>query len=210
MLTKHGLTGPESPRSSRWSRSTSSRRSRFRCRSLTSVASGAPYGHLYFLFALLGCYLVIPILDRLSSPELGVAAACALGWAVAQRALQLVMPHSAANALELWLYFVGFFVAGGWLARRPLGVAARWLVVGGAAVAVTAVGTPARIARSHPCIDADPIHPRDRRRLTARTGHRSARWNAGWVLDPGMYGYRISAQATGSAPRSTGYRSRTT
>jgi surface polysaccharide O-acyltransferase-like enzyme len=108
---------------------------------LTSVANGAPYGHLFFLFALLGCYLAIPLLERLSSSELGVVAAGAVGWAVAQRALQLVMPHSPANALELWLYFVGFFVAGGWLARRPAGAAARWLLVGIAAMAVTAVGT---------------------------------------------------------------------
>lgn len=106
-----------------------------------SIARGSPYGHLYFLFALLGCYLVKPLLERLSGPELGVFAACAIGWAVGQRALQVVLPHSAANALELWLYYVGFFAAGGWLARRPAGAAARWLVVGGAAVAVTAAGT---------------------------------------------------------------------
>jgi surface polysaccharide O-acyltransferase-like enzyme len=109
---------------------------------LTSVANGAPYGHLFFLFALLGCYLLIPLFDRLTTLELGAVAAGAVGWAVAQRALQLVVPHSPANALELWLYFVGFFVAGGWLARRPVsGATARWLVVGAAAVAVTAIGT---------------------------------------------------------------------
>jgi surface polysaccharide O-acyltransferase-like enzyme len=108
---------------------------------LTSMAAGAPYGHLFFLFALLGCYLVIPLLERLPSRELGVFAALAVGWAVAQRALQITVPHSPVNALELWLYFVGFFAAGGWLVRRPPRRRSLWVVAFGIAVAVTAAGT---------------------------------------------------------------------
>ena len=112
---------------------------------LGSVARGYPYYHLYFLYAMAGLYLVTPAFRAVyevgGRKWLGVLALAALAWAAADRVFLALGWASSSNALELWLHFAGFYLAGAWLrgwqpGRTMLGACAVAVPVGILAIAV--------------------------------------------------------------------------
>jgi len=114
---------------------------------LRSTAFAVPYFHLYFLFILLGLYLATPFLRMLVAalPERGVLglAAGLIALGAADQVLSAFFGAGRANAVTMFLPYLGYYLAGHalqrvQLPRRAVGLAA--LTFGGS-VLLTAVGT---------------------------------------------------------------------
>jgi surface polysaccharide O-acyltransferase-like enzyme len=129
--------------------------------------SGYPYYHLYFLFVIIGLYLITPVLrrftDGVSDLTLGIAALAALAWSMVARGLLEVGLGHSSNAIDLFTRFLGYYLAGAWLFRLPLPSFARYApLVAVGAIVLTAVGTAALIETSgsdHQAILYSPHSP---------------------------------------------------
>jgi surface polysaccharide O-acyltransferase-like enzyme len=116
------------------------------------VAAGRPFLQMYYLYVILGLYVVAPVLQELvrrcSSRRLAILAISILAVNVVDATLRAFASAGGTNALTEWIPFLGYFVAGAWLmqrwpTRRSGGYAA---VAAVTAVVVTVVGSAALIA----------------------------------------------------------------
>ena len=84
------------------------------------IASGSVFLHLYFLFILLGLYVLTPYLRVLTlhAPRrmMWAFTAIMLGLGVADQAIGTLLGQGQPNAVTRFLPYVGYFVAG-WLLR---------------------------------------------------------------------------------------------
>jgi surface polysaccharide O-acyltransferase-like enzyme len=119
------------------------------------VAAGSVDVHLYFLFVIIGLYLVAPLLlpiVRHPDPRvLPLAVAVALVVGMANVGLE-VLGIGEPNALTRWISYLGYFLAGAWLLRvatprRVVMLAAGTVVLG---MAATAIGTAILTGRYGP------------------------------------------------------------
>lgn len=98
---------------------------------LPRIARGAPYVHLYFLFAIAGLYVLAPLLARaLTGPQAGLLPMSALVALLANGLLPVLglTAHMSITtvAATRWLPFVGYFLAGLALASAPR-LPGRWV-----------------------------------------------------------------------------------
>ena len=86
----------------------------------TAIASGSVFLHLYFLFILLGLYVVTPYLRVLTlhaPPRMMWGfTAIMLGLGVTDQAIATLLGEGQPNAVTRFLPYIGYFVAG-WLLR---------------------------------------------------------------------------------------------
>lgn len=86
-----------------------------------AIYSGAAYFHLYFLFVIAGLYLIAPYLARaisgISQRQLGALTLSALTLGFLWGGVPPWLPATGSNAFSLFAPFVGYFLAGCWLAR---------------------------------------------------------------------------------------------
>ncbi len=116
------------------------------------VLSGTPFGHLYFLYLILGLYLVTPflrVLVRHADPgELTAAIVVAFGFGVANEALTTWAGLGGYNAVNWFWPYLGFYLAGyrlrgivvqggarraalaGLIGLSGLGIVGTWLLAG--------------------------------------------------------------------------------
>lgn len=109
-------------------------------------AQGNPYFHLYFLFVILGLYVVTPVLrpfvDRISDKALGWVAIAAFTWAWLARLFLEFDGGASSTSIDMFTRYLGYYLAGAWLYRVRLGPGARFApLVAIAAIAATAIGT---------------------------------------------------------------------
>ena len=111
------------------------------------VLAGRPYFHLYFLYLIVGMYVVAPFLRPLVRlPDrriLGTAAVIFLGLAMTDDLILVWGGSGGVNAATQFVPFVGYFLAGAWLVeipptRRRVIVSA---VVAASAIVLTMIGT---------------------------------------------------------------------
>ncbi len=85
------------------------------------VVQGRPYYHLWFLYMLVGLYLVTPVLRRFTAAatrrELQLVVAVLLALGVADAFFRFVLHVGQPNALTLFVPYVGYYL-GGFLIRR--------------------------------------------------------------------------------------------
>jgi surface polysaccharide O-acyltransferase-like enzyme len=107
---------------------------------------GVPYFHLYFLYLIAGLYLICPYLaraiDGLTQSQLAGLSIGALAFGFFVLGVPPWLPGTGANAFSMFLPFVGYFIAGAWLARVKID---RQLVVAGGAMFVL-IGIAASLA----------------------------------------------------------------
>lgn len=88
---------------------------------LQAIYAGVPYYHLYFLFVIAGLYLVCPLLARaiaaLSERELAATTVVALVIGFLWGGVTPWLPATSSNAFSEFAPFVGYFLAGCWLAK---------------------------------------------------------------------------------------------
>lgn len=105
------------------------------------VASGAPFLQLYFLYVLLGLYLLTPflrIIMRDTTRRMQVAfAGVLLGLGAIDQIAGSLLGAGDATAATRFLPFAGYYVAG-WVLRDA--VLSRWVVLGSMAGLVLSVG----------------------------------------------------------------------
>ncbi len=108
---------------------------------LRLLLKGVPYYHLYFLFVMIGLYLVTPALKKLFSDATAESRAddtlIILILASAAVMLNKYFAIKSANAFTLFIPFIGYYLAGFWLKDlklRPGALALAWLVFAGAAL----------------------------------------------------------------------------
>ena len=91
---------------------------------IQAVYVGVPYYHLYFLFVIAGLYLICPLLARaissLSERQLAITAAVALLLGSLWGGIPPWLPATEPNAFSQFAPFVGYFLAGCWLAKVRL------------------------------------------------------------------------------------------
>jgi len=89
-----------------------------------ALYSGQPYFHLYFLYIIAGIYLICPFLARaikdLSQPQLAGLTAGALTLGFLWTGVPPWLPATGSNAFSEFAPFIGYFLAGCWLARLEL------------------------------------------------------------------------------------------
>jgi surface polysaccharide O-acyltransferase-like enzyme len=110
---------------------------------LVDVARGSPFLHLYFLFLLVGLYLVTPLLrlvvQHTPGRRLGGFVVVLLAVGVVDQALQACCSAGEPNAVTRFVPFLGYYLGGWWarehLPRMPQGAL---VAVVAASVAVTA------------------------------------------------------------------------
>jgi surface polysaccharide O-acyltransferase-like enzyme len=94
---------------------------------------GRPYAHLYFLFVIVGLYLVTPLvqvfLRDADRRYVRAAVGIALGLAAAQQVLGLIDLSSGSNIVTYFVPFTGYYLAGYYLRDVVLGRRGRWLAV---------------------------------------------------------------------------------
>lgn len=87
---------------------------------LHDLAQGRPFLQMYYLFVIAGLYVVTPalrvFLARVGHARLDVIAPAVLGFNVLDYTLQSFAGVGGSNALTEWLPFLGYFLAGAWLA----------------------------------------------------------------------------------------------
>jgi surface polysaccharide O-acyltransferase-like enzyme len=117
-----------------------------------AIYEGQPYFHLYFVFLIAGLYLVCPYLARaiegLSQRQLGAMTIGALSLGFLWGGVSPWLPGAGSNAFSMFAPFIGYFLAGCWLARVrlhpkvvPASAAVFLLVAAGASLATYALGT---------------------------------------------------------------------
>ncbi|MDP9250245.1 MAG: acyltransferase family protein [Chloroflexota bacterium] len=111
------------------------------------VLAGRPYYHLYFLYLIVGLYVVAPLLRPLVRlPDrrlLGTAVVVFMALAMADDLILVWGGSGGVNAATRFVPFIGYFLAGAWLVeipptRRRLLLSA---AVAAAAIAATIIGT---------------------------------------------------------------------
>ena len=107
-----------------------------------SLLAGRPYAHLYFLFVILGLYLITPFLQiflrAADRGQVRSAVVLALGLAGAQQLLGLVNLSANSNIVTYFVPFTGYYLAGHWLRDVVLDRRGR-LVAAGILVGLTAL-----------------------------------------------------------------------
>ena len=83
----------------------------------TDLAMGRPFTQLYFVYVIIGLYLVTPLLrpftERASRQQLSVAAGALLGVAALDTASSYALDAGTrVNGLTYWVLFLGFYIAG--------------------------------------------------------------------------------------------------
>jgi surface polysaccharide O-acyltransferase-like enzyme len=104
-----------------------------------SVLAGRPYAHLYFLFVIVGLYLITPFLQvflqAADRRQVRSVVVLALGLAAAQQLLGLVDLSANSNIVTYFVPFTGYYLAGYWLRdvvldrRRQLLAGAMFVVI---------------------------------------------------------------------------------
>ncbi|WP_170220896.1 acyltransferase [Amycolatopsis cihanbeyliensis] len=102
---------------------------------LDAILLGQPMYHLYYLFIAAGLYLVAPFLQvlvrGLAASGLRVLAVGCLALASLSSLVDWRVGGGGANALTLFVPFIGYFLLGHFLANiRPVRHRGRWLAVG--------------------------------------------------------------------------------
>jgi surface polysaccharide O-acyltransferase-like enzyme len=114
---------------------------------LLLVLAGRPYYHLYFLYLIVGLYVVAPFfrpLVRLPDRRLlGTAVVVFMALAMADNLILVWGASGGVNAATRFVPFIGYFLAGAWLVeiaptRRRLVLSA---AVAAVAIAATIIGT---------------------------------------------------------------------
>lgn len=111
-----------------------------------AVAFGAPYAHLYFLYLLLGLYLVTPVLRAfLREASQARQAAVVLGAFLIGAGDKVIRSHFdlGVTAFLLFVPYLGYYLAGWWLRDlrlSPQAVRRAWAVLLGSIV-LTALAT---------------------------------------------------------------------
>ena len=111
------------------------------------VLAGRPYYHLYFLYLIVGLYVVAPFLRPLVRlPDrrlLGTAVIVFMALAMADDLILIWGASGGVNAATRFVPFIGYFLAGAWLVEIP--PTRRRLVlstaVAAVAIAATIIGT---------------------------------------------------------------------
>jgi surface polysaccharide O-acyltransferase-like enzyme len=89
-----------------------------------ALYSGQPFYHLYFLYIIAGLYLICPFLARaikdLSQTELAGLTIAALVLGFLWTGVTPWLPGTGSNAFSQFAPFIGYFLAGSWLARVRL------------------------------------------------------------------------------------------
>lgn len=111
----------------------------------TTFLLGQPYYHLYFLFIIAGLVVVTPMLrafaDAATPRMLAAAVLATLLLGSAAKMIQLAYGQDPYNAVTLFVPYLGYYLFGGWLARREdLALRPAWA---GFAFAVSVVATVA-------------------------------------------------------------------
>lgn len=116
------------------------------------ILSGTPFGHLYFLYLIVGLYLVTPFLRVLTrhadQSTLTAAIIVAFGFGIANQALATWAGLGEHNAVNWFWPYIGYYLAGyrlrgvivqdglrracvtGFLALLALGTVGSWLLAG--------------------------------------------------------------------------------
>lgn len=93
-------------------------------RAAHAVATGQPFLQLYFLYVILGLYLVTPVLRRVlrgcDDRQWALLAAAALAFAVVDATLHDLAHAGDVNAATRFIQWIGYYLAGGLLRRVPL------------------------------------------------------------------------------------------
>lgn len=84
---------------------------------LTDLALAQPFTQLYFLYVIVGLYLVTPVLRPFTSNATRLQLCLAAGGFLVIAALNALLPYTLAisarsTGLTLWLEFIGFYLAG--------------------------------------------------------------------------------------------------
>ncbi len=114
---------------------------------------GGSYYHLYFLYAILGLYLITPFLRvfvrTATRAELGAATGLALGLAAVNQLLGATVGISSPTyALTTFVPYVGYFLAGFFLRDVRVSASTAWLLAAAALASVAAeVAFSARLTR---------------------------------------------------------------
>lgn len=91
---------------------------------IQTIYAGVPYYHLYFLYVIAGLYLICPLLARaisaLSQRQLAITSIVALALGFLWGGVPPWLPATGSNAFSQFVPFVGYFLAGCWLARVQL------------------------------------------------------------------------------------------
>ncbi len=99
-----------------------------------AIWSGQPYYHLYFLFIIAGLYVVCPFLTTvvatLDDRQLRNLALGALAFGFLWGGVWPWLPGTGSNAFTMFVPYIGYFVAGAWLARVTLTRPLLWLCAG--------------------------------------------------------------------------------
>lgn len=89
-----------------------------------AIYAGQPYYHLYFLFVIAGLYVICPFLMRalrgFDERQLGWISVGLLVAGFLWTGVPPWLPGTGSNAVSLFAPYVGYFVAGPWLARVRL------------------------------------------------------------------------------------------
>jgi surface polysaccharide O-acyltransferase-like enzyme len=117
------------------------------------ILAGSPYYHMYFVYLIAGLYLVTPFLRPLArGPNdrlLGLATIVFLAIGVGDTFITIWTGAGGFNAITRFVAYVGYYLAGAWLARQSPSRGARRIaaavIVGG--ISLTAVGTAALVPR---------------------------------------------------------------
>ncbi|WP_157948360.1 acyltransferase [Pulveribacter suum] len=113
---------------------------------------GSPWYHLWFMYMMLGLYLVAPALRLVvkgvgEGPAWRYVLVVAAGMTWFASAAQTLQGLSHASFIGLVPFFVVYFLAGYYLLRRPVHLPSRWLWLGGGlCIAAMALG----VAWSYP------------------------------------------------------------
>lgn len=118
---------------------------------VSSVLAGRPSFHLYFLYLLLGLYLVAPFLRPLVAHAdrrvLATAILVFLALGLGDNLIAVWRGIGSVNAATRFLPYIGYFLAGAWLIGLPPSRARVIVAVTVAALAIlgTAIGTNALV-----------------------------------------------------------------
>lgn len=97
------------------------------------IISGHPYYHLWYLYMLLGLYLVTPFIRYIiaaSTPQI-VHSMVVVGfmWAAIQFIASKFGQPGSSTFLGMFPMYVGYFVAGYYLRIKPLKLSQKWLLI---------------------------------------------------------------------------------
>ena len=109
----------------------------------TDLVMARPFTHLYFLYLIVGLYLVTPLIRPFTSTASRTQLSLAAGALLAIWGVNTLLPYTLGvgpqiNGLIYWVPFLGFYVAGRALSDLRLSRPASVLIALGAVVLITA------------------------------------------------------------------------